>query len=37
MFLGEPLDPLQAVEQAPLGAEDGDRVALLVDLPVERP
>ena len=36
IFLGEPLDPLRTVEQAPFGAEHGDGIALLVDLLAER-
>jgi len=36
IFLGEPLDALRAIEQAPFGAEHGDGIALLIDLLAER-
>ena len=36
MLPGQPLDPLRAVKQAPLGAQHGDCVALLADTLVER-
>src|SRR4029077_9110855 len=35
-FLGEPLDALGAIEQAPFGAEHGETIALGADLLVER-